>query len=463
MLLTLTTTHQPATDLGYLLHKHPDKLQSFKIAFGQAHIFYPEVSKEKCTVALLLDIDAVSMVRRNRGSSGDGFSLSQYVNDRPYVASSFLSTTIAKTLSSALNGTCKDKPDLVNKPIPLEAKISVLSVRGGETVLKNLFEPLGYEIEYEHHALDEKFPDWGESRYFTVTLKHTITLQLFLSHLYVLIPVMDNDKHYFVNKDEVDKLLSKGEGWLEDHPEKQFISRRYFKNLGRYANQALEVLMEKELAAQEEEEIDEVEKEKKVSLHTTRLEAVKDTLLSIGAKRVIDLGCGEGKLLNLLIKERQFEYILGMDVASRSLQIAYDRLKIERMPPRQKERIKLIQGSLTYKDNRLNGFDAAALVEVIEHLDPDRLKALEKTVFEFARPKTIIITTPNREYNVKYETLHEDKFRHTDHRFEWTRAEFESWGNELAKKYNYTAQYHPLGEVDEVVGASSQMGVFTHD
>lgn len=459
MLLTISTTHQPATDLGYLLHKHPDKLQSFSISYGKVHLFYPEVSEEKCTFALLLDIDPIALVRNNKGPSGEGFALEQYVNDRPYVASSFLSSAIAKTLSSALNGACKDKPDLVNVPLPLEVQLSVLPVRGGEEVLKKLFEPLGYTLSYTQHPLDETFPNWGNSRYFTVNLKHTIPLKNLLSHLYVLIPVMDNDKHYWVNNDEVQKLLAKGEGWLENHPEKKLISRRYLKHLGRFANQALAALMKEEIV--EDGTNEQPEPEEKINLHKMRLDTVKNVLLEAGAKKIVDLGCGEGRLLQLLLQEKQFETILGMDVSSRSLQIAADKLKFERMPSFQKQRIQLIQGSLTYKDNRLLVFDAAALVEVIEHLDPDRLYALEKVVFLYSQPKMVIITTPNREYNVKFENMPQDKLRHTDHRFEWTRQEFESWGNTVAEKYNYKATYKPLGPVDDVVGAPSQMAIFT--
>jgi 3' terminal RNA ribose 2'-O-methyltransferase Hen1 len=462
MLLTISTTHRPASDLGYLLHKHPDKLQSFDISFGKAHVFYPEVSEEKCTCALLLDIDSVGLVRNNKGPSGESFALEQYVNDRPYVASSFLSAAITKTFSSALNGKCKDKPQLVDAPLPLEVKIAVLSARGGEGILKRMFEPLGYEIEYQQHTLDETFIEWGMSRYFTVTLKHTITLKLLLSHLYVLIPVLDNDKHYWINKDEVQKLLTKGEGWLENHPEKKLITKRYLKHQGSLMTAALQALMKEEIVEEESDE-DAPESKEKINLHTTRLQTVCEAIKGTGAKTVLDLGCGEGKLLKLLMNDSQFEKLTGMDVSFRSLEIASDRLKLYRLPPRQREKIQLIQGSLTYRDKRLEGFDAAALVEVIEHLDPDRLQALEKVVFEFSKPKTVFITTPNREYNVKFEGMPADKLRHSDHRFEWTRKEFEEWATAVATKHNYTVQFLPLGPVDELVGAPSQMAIFKNE
>ncbi|OOQ61589.1 3' terminal RNA ribose 2'-O-methyltransferase Hen1 [Mucilaginibacter pedocola] len=462
MLLTITTSRFPADNLGYLLHKHPAKIQSADISAGKAHIFYPEVSAEKCTAALLLDIDPVGLVRSS-GPKGNDFALEQYVNDRPYVASSFMSAAIAKAYSSAMNGRCKDKPELVDVAMPFTVKLSVLSVRGGEAVLRALFEPLGYTINAQQHQLDPLYPDWGQSRYFTVELSHTITLQRLLSHLYVLIPVCDNDKHYWINAEEVEKLLAKGSGWLEAHPAKEMIVRRYLKDQRSLAGQALSVLLSKDEAEVEEAAVEAPEEvtEPKVRIHDLRLQAAKDELLLAGAKRVADLGCGECRLLKLLLAERQFEFILGMDVSIRVLQIANNRLKIERMPDKQRERIQLIQGSLTYRDKRLEGFDGAALVEVIEHLDPPRLAALERAVFEYAKPGTVVVTTPNAEYNVLFENHPEGKMRHNDHRFEWTRKEFEAWATDLAVKYNYNVLFKAVGEEDAEVGALSQMAVFS--
>jgi 3' terminal RNA ribose 2'-O-methyltransferase Hen1 len=229
MLLTITTTHQPATDLGYLLHKNPARLHTFPLAFGQAHVFYPEASADRCTAALLLDVDPVGLVRNRRGPAGEGGTLDQYVNDRPYVASSFLSVAISRVLGSALGGRSKHRPELIQTKIPLQATISVLPCRGGEGFLRRLFEPLGYQVVAEHHPLDESFPEWGASTYFTVQLKGEVRLQDLLTHIYVLIPVLDNEKHYWVGDDEVEKLLRHGSGWLSSHPEREEITRRYLK------------------------------------------------------------------------------------------------------------------------------------------------------------------------------------------------------------------------------------------
>lgn len=462
MLLTITTTRQPATDLGYLLHKHPAKVQEVELAKGTARLFYTEASKERCTLAMAIEVDPIALIR-NSGNMAESFSLGQYVNDRPYAASSIFSNALSKCFSSAMNGRCKDKPELVDEAMPFEVKIAVLPVRGGEAVLKQLLEPLGYTVQAERHVLDEQF-NWGDSRYYTVTLRNTCKLSDLLSHLYVLVPVFDNNKHYWIGEGEVDKLLDKGEGWLDKHPAKDMITRRYLRNLGGLTKRALLALnIDEEPIDDSDEDAQDAKpvSETKVRLHDQRLETVKQELLNTGAKRVLDLGCGEGKLLRLLLPQKQFEYILGMDVSAPSIEIAKERLNFEKLSTKYKERISLIQGALTYRDKRLQGFDAAALVEVIEHLDEPRLEALTANVFGSAMPTHIVITTPNKEYNSMYENMAEDAMRHSDHRFEWTRAEFEAWGNAVAAQYGYTVSYKPVGEVDAQVGAPSQMALFS--
>ena len=463
MLLTITTTHQPATDLGYLLHKHPARVQTFNLSFGKAHVFYPEATEARCTAVLALDINSISLIRGSRD-----FALSQYVNDRPYVASSFMSVAIANVFGSALNGNSADRPELAETPIPLEAKISVLPSRGGETLLTKLFAPLGYEMEIEQHILDPAYPDWGMSPYFTLTLRHEIRLADLLTHLYVLIPVLDNDKHYYVGDHEVEKLLAKGESWLASHPERDLIVRRYLKHQGRLRRTAIARLTEDEEDTSDhdaeeasiEAEVIPADEEKPIRLHDQRLGTVLAVIKGSGATSVLDLGCGEGRLLRLLLKEKQFTRILGMDVSHATLEIASERLKLERMPERKRQRIDLIHGSLMYRDSRLAGFDSAAVVEVIEHLDPPRLRAFERVLFEFARPTTIVITTPNREYNVMWETLPAGTMRHKDHRFEWTRAEFQQWAEGIKERFGYNVRFLPIGPEDATVGAPSQMAIF---
>lgn len=463
MLLTLTTTREPATDLGYLLHKNPAKIQTFNLSFGQARVYYPEAGPDRCTACLLLEVDAVGMVR---GKNPDqNFLLSQYVNDRPHTASSFTSVAIAQVFGSALQGKCKDRPEMVDEALPLEARIDVLPVRGGEKFLRAIFEPLGYEVEAIGHPLDEQFPDWGESPYFSVMLRKSTPLRELLTHLYVLIPVFESRKHYFVGADETEKLLDKGEGWLAGHPLKEEIVRRYLHHQPSLCRMALSRLVTEEEPEDTDEETPanrvEDSLETPLSLNQQRLLSVKEALQAAGAKRVIDLGCGEGKLLRMLLQDRQFEEILGMDVSVRSLEIATRRLKLERLPERQAGRIKLIHGSLMYRDARIAGYDAAAIVEVIEHLDPPRLSAFERVVFEFARPGTVVITTPNSEYNVTWPSLPAGKFRHSDHRFEWTRAEFQTWASKIGERFGYSVRFQTVGPEHVELGSPTQMGVFS--
>ncbi len=465
MLLTLTTTHSPATDLGYLLHKNPARLQSFDLSVGKATVFYPEADVDRCTAALLLDIDPVGLVRSRKGPAGEGFSLGQYVNDRPYAASSFLAVAIAQVYSSALAGTSRDRPELAKTAIPLTAKISVMPCRGGEILLRRLFEPLGYAVNATHHALDEQFPEWGESPYFTVELSQTITLRDLLNHLYVLIPVLDNDKHYWIGEDEIQKLLKHGDPWLATHPEKEQIVFRYLKNFKYLANDALARLIEanpdEAQESEDEQAGEEARVEAKISLNEHRLNLVISVLRESGAKRVLDLGCSHGNLLRRLLDEHDFEQIIGLDVSHRALEIAGERLHLDRLPERQRRRIQLLHGSLIYRDQRLTGFDAAAVVEVIEHLDEARLMAFERVLFEFAKPTTVIVTTPNVEYNVRFETLPPGQFRHKDHRFEWTRRQFQEWATKVAERFGYQVRFLSVGPVDAEVGAATQMGVFS--
>ena len=444
MLLQLTTTHQPATDLGFLLAKNPTRVQKFDISCGAAHVFYPIAQENQCTAALLLEIDPVGLVRGKNGGEG---LLDAYVNDRPYAATSFLSVAIAQVLRSALNGDCKEKPELAQSEIPLQIQIE--SVPASAQTLQKLFAPLDYEIEVEAIG----------ARHSRLILRKTARLSEILSHIYVLLPVLDAEKHYYIADDEVDKLLRRGAGWLEAHPERDWIVSRYLKRKKHLIRLALERLsppQDEETDAHEEE----IAVEKPLSLHQIRIQTVAQTLKESGARSVLDLGCGEGRLLRELLADSQFERIVGLDVSHRALDIAQEKLRLDRLPERQAARLNLIHGALTYRDERLKGFDAVALVEVIEHLDPARLRAFERVVWEFARPKTIVLTTPNAEFNVHWPSLPAGKLRHRDHRFEWTRAQFAQWAQKVAEKFGYEAELSPLGPQENEIGAPSQMAVF---
>ena len=458
MLLTVTTTHRPATDLGFLLHKHPDRVQTFDVPFGAAHVFYPEAAQDRCTAALFLDIDPVGLVRRGRGPNS--FALAQYVNDRPYVASSFLSVALLTVFKSAMAGVCKGHEELAATAIQLEAALPVVPARGGESLVRALFEPLGYEVDVEAIELDPMFPGWG-SRHVSLRIRGEVRLADLLTHLYVLIPVLDDDKHYWVDEAEVEKLMRRGEGWLAAHPERDLIVRRYLKKQARLYAPALLAMDEAAPPSEDPEAPDREENlEERVSLRDQRLGSVQSVLKASGARRVLDLGCGAGALLTRLIKE-DYELVVGVDVSVRSLDEAARRLRLDTMHDAQRQKINLLHSALTYRDKRLKGFDAAALVEVIEHLDPPRLAAFEQSIFGSARPTTIVVTTPNAEYNVRWETLPAGERRHSDHRFEWTREEFAAWAEGVSSRHGYGVRYLPVGPVDDEVGPPTQMAVFS--
>ncbi|MFC9437613.1 3' terminal RNA ribose 2'-O-methyltransferase Hen1 [Nocardia sp. NPDC057030] len=536
MLLTITCTPPdgaawPATDLGFLLHKNPDRVQAFEQSYGTAHVVYPEATAARCTAALVLEIDPIRLVRgRSRGTPD--FSLGQYVNDRPYAASSLLSVAIGAVFRTALHGRCTLRPELVRTALPLRIELPAVPCRGGTEVAERLFAPLGWAVTAAPLPLDPAFPEWGDSHYLRVTLSGTVRLADALSHLYVLLPVLDGAKHYWVAGDEVDKLIRAGGGWLAEHPERGWITRRYLARRHSLVRTALARLAELDevepelLDAVEVDERDEVattgddpkttvterittptndsftasgaevgastggdgttgnpvgdatvadgsaavatERRGAVeaisgatSLAVARRAAVLSALHEVGARRVLDLGCGEGALLRELLADNAFSEIVGVDVSMRALRVAERKLRLERMPERVAQRLTLRQGALTYTDARLRGYDAAVLMEVIEHVDLPRLGALEHAVFASAAPGAVVVTTPNAEFNVRFETLPADTFRHADHRFEWTRAEFAAWADGVAARHGYRVRFVPIGVPDPELGAPTQMAVFT--
>ncbi|MBL1084139.1 3' terminal RNA ribose 2'-O-methyltransferase Hen1 [Streptomyces actinomycinicus] len=478
MFVTISTTGtagNPATDLGYLLHKHPGKAQAFSTSYGTAHVFYPEAEEQRCTAALLLETDPVALVRRGKGKGRGGApdaALAQYVNDRPYAASSLLAVALSTVFSSALRGVCNARPERAAAPLPLRIEVPALPARGGPGLVRLLFEPLGWSVTADPVALDTEFPEWGDSRYVRLVLEsEALTLAEALRHLYVLLPVLDDAKHYWVSSEEVDKLLRAGEGWLPTHPEQQLITSRYLSRRWSLTRQARERLELVRLAEADDSEVEDLDnavpqetdgeaEEKPAPLAVQRREAIVAALRASGAARVLDLGCGQGQLVQELLKDVRFTEVVGVDVSVRALTIASRRLKLDRMGERQASRVKLFQGSLAYTDNRLKGYDAAVLSEVVEHLDLPRLPALEYAVFGHARPRTVLVTTPNVEYNVRWETLPAGHVRHGDHRFEWTREEFRGWAADVAGRHGYGVEFAAVGPDDPEVGPPTQMAVF---
>lgn len=475
MFLTISTTGdaaRPATDLGFLLHKHPDRAQRFGTSYGEAHVFYPEASPVRCTAALLLEVDPVALVRRGRRGQRGGTpdsALAQYVNDRPYAASSLLAVALRTVFATAMKGRCDARPELTGRALPLRVEVPALPARGGPALVRRLLEPLGWSVEADALPLDGEFPQWGDSHYVRLALSGRQRLSDALRHLYVLLPVLDDAKHYWVAPDEVDKLLQAGDGWLPGHPEQALITRRYLmgrRALTREATERLELARLAEADDSEAEELDNAvdegadTEEKPLPLAVRRRAVIAEVLTRAGARRVLDLGCGQGQLMVELLKDGRFTEVAGVDVSVRALDEAARRLRLERLPERQASRVRLTQGSLVYSDARLKGYDAAVLCEVVEHVDPARLPALEHAVFGTAAPGCVIVTTPNVEYNARWQSLPAGRARHPDHRFEWDRKEFCAWADAVAGRFGYGVEYLPVGDEDPQAGPPTQMAVF---
>jgi 3' terminal RNA ribose 2'-O-methyltransferase Hen1 len=481
VLLTISTTHAPATDLGFLLHKHPGRVNARHVASGTAYVFFPEATEERCTAALLLEVDPVALVRGSAhrgGSAGHGNaghdSSAHYVNDRPYAASSLLAVALKEAYGTALTGRCDTRPELAASAIPLEVRVPALRCAGGPDLATRLFEPLGWTITADPVPLDPA--EWGMSRYVDLRLAGPQRLADALNHLYVLLPVLDDAKHYWVAPDEVDKLIRAGDGWLASHPEKALITRRYLAHQRGLTASALARLAEADDLAPEDVD-NAVPEESEASaasaedntvpgennqapLAVQRQEAVLAALRESGARSVGDLGCGDGALLRHLVAEQGIDRVVAADVSARALQIAARRLRLDRMPDAKRNRVTLVQSGLTYRDERLAGLDAAVLMEVIEHVDDERLPALERTVFGFAAPATVLVTTPNCEHNAVY-GMAPGALRHPDHRWEWTRAQFRAWADAAAGTYGYDVRIRGIGPDDPQGGQPTQMAVFT--
>ena len=446
-----------ASDLGFLLHKHPDHMHRRDASVGKVTIFFPEKSLVRTTAVMHLDVDPVGLVR-GKNQHNDGL-LAQYVNDRPFVASSFLSVAMGRAFAQTMAGKSKDRQALADRALPFEIRVVPVALSGDLDLVERLFEPLGYTILSPSEI--------GEEQVVDLRLSVTLRLADILKHLYVLVPVLDNFKHYYVSEEEIDKLLAKGEGWLSEHPDKELITRRALKHRRSLMNMALAHLEETALREEEPEEAPKIKPEeqleKPLRLHALRLDTVAEVLRQNNVASVLDLGCGEGKLMSRLIKERGLARIVGVDASVRTLETAHRKLRLHQAGDAMAERVSLQMGSLTYGDRRWQGFDAATLVEVIEHIEPHRLSALVLSLFADARPGMVVMTTPNSEYNVLFDGLKDGKLRHPDHRFEWTRAEFETWANMVAEEHGYSVSFTPLGPVDDTHGGPSQMAVFKQE
>lgn len=449
MFLGIATTHRPATDLGFLLGKNPARVHEAELSFGRAIVCYPQADEDRCEVALILDVDPVRLVR-NR----DAKTVFEYVNDRPYVASSFLSVAIARALGSAMRGTSRERPELADQAIPLEVTVGPVPLRADPDLPRRLFEPLGWTVATEPS---------DEGRFAALHLAGTGRLADLLTQLYVLIPALDREKHYWVGEEEVAKLLSKGGGWLLTHPEREAIVSGYLEGRRSLVADAMVRLREGDEASDPEGVPDpEDARERPIRLNERRLnerrhDAVLAMVAELGAATVADLGCSEGRLTERLARQPSLRRIVALDTSSVALKRAEARLA--HLPEAQRAKVDLLHGALGYRDRRLDGVDVALLVEVVEHIDPERLPLALSALFA-SRPRAVVITTPNREHNALF-GLAEGEVRHPDHRFEWTRAEFEAWAGALGERDGYAVRFLPVGDVEPERGPPTQMAVLT--
>ncbi len=490
VLITLTSTAPSATDLGFLLHKHPDRVQRFELPVGTAHVFYPEATAARCTVALLLEVDPVGLVRDKR-FKGNGFAPSRYVNDRPYVASSMMAVALGEVFRTALRGRCAARPDLEGTALPLTIHLPAVPAPDGPAMIGQLFGPLGWQVDAVVSPLDPEVPKWGAASHLDLTLTGSLTVSDALSQLYVLLPVLDGSKHYWVGTDEVDKLVRNGGTWLHAHPEREWITRRYLAHQRDLVEDATERLATLEDQSTEgttgaallpltqqpltqqpltqqpltqqpltQQPLTQPPSTRPRLAHQ-RVSAVMAALTEVNARRVVDLGCGEGALIAALLADPSFTEVMGVDVADRELRRATTRLGLDRMSDHQRARLTLRQSSLSYRDTAIAGFDAAVLMEVIEHVDPTRLPTVQNTVFGQARPRVVVVTTPNADYNPLYQHLPRGAFRHPDHRFEWSRREFGAWAEKVAGQFGYRVSLRSVGDPDAQLGAPTQLALFT--
>lgn len=467
MLVTLSTRGEAAPDLSHLLHKHPGRAQSFDLSVGTAHVFYPADTAEVCTAALLLEIDAVALARSKRYGA-DAQALSRYVNDRPYVSTSMLALAIGQVFRSAMAGKSESRPERAAAPIDLDVALTSVPSEPdahGVGLATRLFAPLGWAVEETRRPLDDTRPEWGDARTVGLRLRGSVRLSDALRQLTVLLPVLDDAKHYWVGDDEVGKLLRRGEGWLAEHPLRDLITTRslaHQRSLVEDATSRLLGLDETSAATADgaAATTDRTEVAAETPLHRRRAEAVLTALADTGASTVADVGCGEGALLRHLVADRTFTTVIGTDVAPRELERAERRLHLDEASDEQRARVRLLQSSVTYSDDRIAGLDAIVLMEVVEHVDHERLPALETSIFAAARPAAVVVTTPNAEHNVRFERLAAGRFRHSDHRFEWTRDEFRAWATAVGDRHGYTTEFRPVGDDDPEVGPPTQLALF---
>lgn len=451
MQLTIKAIGENSRVISYLLSKNPSNLYDRDEKGSRVRLVYTAFTEEETEILIYVTPDPVELVR----NSPNTFDITQYINDREFAVSSLFCSYIKSALATALNGKPKEEfIKWVDYKFNLVLGFGPVASDLPDAVIESIFTHLGYEVNIERGLTDYSFQLKSRSSVRYITLTGHQTLQNAMRHLFILIPVMDNYKHYYMDKSEVDKLERYGAGWLDDHPMRDLIIKRSlkFKELIREV-----AVPQKEVFIKEESETVE-ETEVKVRLNEQRYQTIVDIVTNLPHKEtVVDFGSGEGKLSVRLGFAPGVKEILAVEPSQMSQLRAmqkWDKARASEgfLAPTQ------VWGSLFYFDTRLCDKDVMILSEVIEHIDEFRLPPIMETVFVQYTPKTIIINTPNYEYNVVYEM--QDNLRHRDHRFEWTREQFNSWCNELSAKYKYSVNIGGIGEEDQDFGFPTQIAVF---
>ncbi|WP_407270561.1 3' terminal RNA ribose 2'-O-methyltransferase Hen1 [Radiobacillus sp. PE A8.2] len=441
MQLTIHATGENVQVLSFLLAKNPTNLYERESKGHLVRMFYSKFMPSEVEATIFVTPDSIELVKNNNNA----YDITHYINDREFAVSSIFTSLIRSALATALNGNTKEEYQAwVKHCFPFTFGFGPVSTDLSDEQITNLFEPLGYEIDIEKRELDYDFSLKTTNHVRYINIHGTTTLQTGLRQLFVLIPVLDNYKHYYIDEKEIDKLQRYGEGWLDQHPSKDMIIRR--------------ALRFKELYSQLEDKVEQQETTPKVRLNELRYQKIAETVQQLtDRKSIVDFGSGEGKLAYKLGFVSGVEEILAVEPSETATTRAIARFEhgeseVGFVSPTP------VWGSLYYFDQRLVNKDVIILCEVIEHIDEYRLPKIIQTILQKYQPRALIITTPNSEYNNVYEL--DQAYRHSDHRFEWTRNQFQACCTAATEQHPYRLHFDGIGEEHPSFGQPTQMCTF---
>ena len=444
MQLTIKATGENVKVISHLLAKNPNNIYERKNKGHFIRLFYSTFTETELDVTIFVTPDPLALIKH----TSNAYDIVHYINDREFAVSSIFTSLIRSALGTALNGQPKEEyAKWVDTPFMFQFSFGPVVSSLSDAEIQGLFEPLGYQVDIEYGETDYSFQLKAKSTARFLTISGAVTLQKALQQLFVLIPVMDNYKHYFIDESEVEKIQRYGEGWLDTHPEREFIIRKALRFKEIYS------LMKENTEIEEEEKIP-----KSPRLNELRYDKIIETINDLPTKKsVVDFGSGEGKLAACLGFVVGVQEILAVEPSERETLKAVKRFEKIRSKEEFVEPTTM-WGSLFYYDERLENKDVIILCEVIEHIDEERLGKAMHLIVNNYKPQALIITTPNQEYNAVYDMT--DAKRHLDHRFEWTREEFEKSCEDWNHLGNYNLEFEGIGEAHEVYGHPTQMCKF---